>query len=161
MSMKFVPKTKQFNIKSIQQYDKNTCITYLSRKYYVAYTRRAPMLIICNIPCCLIAGLTWTFGYLAIEEGRLAFAYIFTILNSLQGFFIFLMFTLRQKKVRQYWKKLCCKCMRTKEQEKKYRSIRPTSKGTNDNQINTNSESEITKSTFASFDNKTYVNNKI
>ena len=37
------------------------------------------------------------------------FQYIFTILNVFQGFLIFVLFTAREKQVRQNWKKLCCK----------------------------------------------------
>ncbi|XP_055959429.1 adhesion G-protein coupled receptor G6-like [Patella vulgata] len=59
--------------------------------------------------CCFIyLGLTWVFGFLAISDARLAFQYIFTVLNSLQGFLIFILFTARDKKVRDYWKQRCC-----------------------------------------------------
>jgi len=37
------------------------------------------------------------------------FQYIFTILNVFQGFLIFVLFTAREKRVRQSWRKLCCK----------------------------------------------------
>ena len=37
------------------------------------------------------------------------FQYIFTILNVIQGFLIFVLFTAREKQVRQHWKKLCCR----------------------------------------------------
>ncbi|XP_043188695.1 adhesion G protein-coupled receptor L2-like [Amphibalanus amphitrite] len=37
-----------------------------------------------------ILGTTWLFGFLYFTNGLLAFSVIFTILNSLQGFFIFL-----------------------------------------------------------------------
>ncbi|KAK6186539.1 hypothetical protein SNE40_008559 [Patella caerulea] len=58
--------------------------------------------------CCFIyLGLTWVFGFLAISDARLPFQYIFTVLNSLQGFLIFILFTARDKKVRDYWKQLC------------------------------------------------------
>ncbi|XP_057372837.1 adhesion G protein-coupled receptor L3-like isoform X2 [Daphnia carinata] len=50
-----------------------------------------------------ILGITWLFGFLFFgqELGQgIAFAYIFTILNSLQGFFIFISFCFLNKKVR-------------------------------------------------------------
>ncbi|KAI9565576.1 hypothetical protein GHT06_009368 [Daphnia sinensis] len=50
-----------------------------------------------------ILGITWLFGFLYFgqESGQgIAFAYIFTILNSLQGFFIFISFCLLNKQVR-------------------------------------------------------------
>lgn len=57
----------------------------------------------------VLLGLTWIFGYLAISDARLLFQYVFTILNSLQGFFIFVLFVLRKKKVREQWYFICCK----------------------------------------------------
>ncbi|XP_050418862.1 uncharacterized protein LOC126832194 [Patella vulgata] len=65
--------------------------------------------------CFIILGLTWIFGFLAISDARLVFQYIFTVLNSLQGFLIFILFTARDKKVRDYWKQLfcCCKTRKT------------------------------------------------
>ncbi|XP_055958988.1 adhesion G-protein coupled receptor G6 isoform X2 [Patella vulgata] len=58
----------------------------------------------------IFLGLTWVFGFLAISDARLVFQYIFTVLNSLQGFLIFILFTARDKKVRDYWKQLCWSC---------------------------------------------------
>lgn len=57
----------------------------------------------------LFTGLTWVFGYLAIADARILFHYIFTLLNSLQGFFIFVLFVARKKKVRDQWLILCCR----------------------------------------------------
>ncbi|XP_060582475.1 adhesion G-protein coupled receptor G2-like [Ruditapes philippinarum] len=57
----------------------------------------------------ILLGLTWVFGYLAISDARLTFQYVFTILNSLQGFFIFILFVVRKKKVREQWYFICCK----------------------------------------------------
>lgn len=37
-----------------------------------------------------LLGLTWTFGLLWLDQQSIAMAYLFTILNSLQGLFIFL-----------------------------------------------------------------------
>jgi len=47
-----------------------------------------------------LLGMTWVFGVLSVTEAGLAFQYIFTILNSLQGFFIFIMHVLRSSEVR-------------------------------------------------------------
>ncbi|KAL4227170.1 G-protein coupled receptor [Mactra antiquata] len=57
----------------------------------------------------ILLGLTWVFGYLAISDARLLFQYVFTILNSLQGFFIFILFVVRKKKVRDQWYIICCR----------------------------------------------------
>ncbi|GFO40871.1 G-protein coupled receptor [Plakobranchus ocellatus] len=59
--------------------------------------------------CFMILGLTWIFGFLAIEDARLVFQYLFCITASLQGFTIFIM-TARDPQVRQYWlqRVSCC-----------------------------------------------------
>eukprot|EP00057_Strongylocentrotus_purpuratus_P007693 XP_011662167.1 PREDICTED: EGF-like module-containing mucin-like hormone receptor-like 3 [Strongylocentrotus purpuratus] len=51
----------------------------------------------------VLLGLTWLFGFLAIGGARLVVNILFLILNSLQGFFVFLMFCVRQKEVREQW----------------------------------------------------------
>ncbi|XP_069108796.1 uncharacterized protein [Argopecten irradians] len=57
----------------------------------------------------VLLGITWIFGYLAIEDARIPFQYIFTLCNAFQGFFIFLLFITRDPHVRKQWKDLCCK----------------------------------------------------
>ncbi|XP_027039602.1 adhesion G-protein coupled receptor D1-like [Pocillopora damicornis] len=47
-----------------------------------------------------LLGLTWVFGILSVTDTGLVFQYIFTILNSLQGFFIFLLHVLKNGEVR-------------------------------------------------------------
>ena len=69
-----------------------------------------------------LSGLTWIFGILAIEDARVIFSYIFTILTTFQGFFIFILFVAREKQFRSYWRKLCCQ--RFSDKQKKYK---PTS----------------------------------
>ena len=44
-------------------------------------------------------GLGWVFGVFAIEDASVVFQWLFTIFNSLQGFFIFVMHTLRNKEI--------------------------------------------------------------
>ncbi|GFO26709.1 G-protein coupled receptor [Plakobranchus ocellatus] len=61
--------------------------------------------------CFIILGLTWIFGFLAIEDARLVFQYLFCITASLQGFTIFLMTTARDPQVRQYWLQRVCCCL--------------------------------------------------
>lgn len=105
----------------------------------------------------VITGMTWVFGFLAIEEGRLAFTYLFTILNSLQGFFIFLMFTLREKKIRDHWKKLFNKCCSSKDNTRTGRSAtQTTSNGLNDNKYAINTTSESIELGAFSFENKVF-----
>ena len=55
----------------------------------------------------LLLGLTWIFGFLTIIDNRqssLAFQVLFCLFNSLQGFFLFLLFCVRSEEVRNVWK---------------------------------------------------------
>lgn len=47
-----------------------------------------------------LLGLTWTVGFMSVSEGTLVFQYLFVILNSLQGLFIFLFYCAMNKEVR-------------------------------------------------------------
>ena len=47
----------------------------------------------------ILLGSTWIFGFLYINNESLFMAYIFTILNSLQGLFIFVFHCLTNEKV--------------------------------------------------------------
>ena len=58
------------------------------------------------VSCCALLGLTWIFGILAIGEARLVFQYVFCILNSLQGAFIFYFNILRQSRTLEAWRGL-------------------------------------------------------
>ncbi|GAB6032764.1 hypothetical protein CHUAL_011631 [Chamberlinius hualienensis] len=53
-----------------------------------------------------VLGLTWTFGLLYLNEESLVMAYVFTVLNSLQGLFIFVFHCLRNEKVQKEYRKL-------------------------------------------------------
>ena len=51
----------------------------------------------------VLLGLTWGFGLLTVFEASYsAFQVIFAVLSSLQGLFIFLLFVVRQEKIREY-----------------------------------------------------------
>ncbi|XP_048773083.2 adhesion G-protein coupled receptor G2-like isoform X2 [Ostrea edulis] len=82
-------------------------------------SKRAMMNLRASISIFIILGLSWTFGILAIEDARVVFSYIFTILTTFQGFIIFILFIARGKKLRYNWKKLCCK--RFEGKGKKYK----------------------------------------
>jgi len=47
----------------------------------------------------ILLGLTWGFGLAFVNERTVVFAYIFTILNSLQGTFIFVFHCIMNEKV--------------------------------------------------------------
>lgn len=51
-----------------------------------------------------ILGTSWVFGVLAVNDRALAFQYMFAILNSLQGLFIFLFHCLLNSEVRAAFK---------------------------------------------------------
>lgn len=106
----------------------------------------------------IYAGLTWFLGYLAISDARLPFQYAFTILNSLQGFFIFILFVLRKKRVRDQWLILCC--CKIQEQEKALRSLSASgsipSTGSGRSSYSGRSERSDSTRTTTSFVNDSY-----
>ncbi|XP_071492422.1 uncharacterized protein [Diadema antillarum] len=53
----------------------------------------------------VLLGLTWVFGFLAIGGARIVFNILFLIFNPLQGFFVFVMFCLRQQEIRDQWRR--------------------------------------------------------
>ena len=61
----------------------------------------------------ILMGLTWVFGFFAIEDAKFAFTLIFCLCNSFQGLVLFLLFCARQEDVRKtlrpYMQRLCCK----------------------------------------------------
>nr|XP_033780194.1 CD97 antigen isoform X6 [Geotrypetes seraphini] len=65
-----------------------------------------------------ILGLTWIFGIFQFSRHTLAMSYIFTILNCLQGVFIFLLHCLLKKQVREQYHRWFCAIFRLKESDK-------------------------------------------
>ena len=53
-----------------------------------------------------IFGLTWLFGLLAINKQLIIFQYIFTIINSLQGVYIFVCYCLLNNEVKQEYERI-------------------------------------------------------
>ncbi|KAG8200819.1 hypothetical protein JTE90_006399 [Oedothorax gibbosus] len=51
----------------------------------------------------ILLGLSWIFGFLAVDRVTLIFQYLFSITTTFQGFFIFVFFVYRQKKTRNMW----------------------------------------------------------
>ncbi|XP_046406446.1 adhesion G protein-coupled receptor L2-like isoform X5 [Ischnura elegans] len=65
---------------------------------HLAWLRGAIVLV-------FLLGLTWTFGLLYLNEESIIMAYIFTVLNSLQGLFIFVFHCVQNEKVRKEYRK--------------------------------------------------------
>ncbi|XP_070188437.1 adhesion G protein-coupled receptor E5-like [Littorina saxatilis] len=59
-----------------------------------------------SLSCFVVLGLSWVFAFLAIEDARVVFQYLFTITTSLQGFLIFLVFTARNADVKSFLRNL-------------------------------------------------------
>ena len=57
----------------------------------------------------VLFGLTWIFGALTIMKAAPTFQIVFTILNSFQGFLIFIFFCVLKKEIRSSWAQLCIK----------------------------------------------------
>ncbi len=53
--------------------------------------------------CFIVLGLTWLFGFLAINQVKIAFSYIFCFFNSIQGFLVLIAYILMSKPKRQMW----------------------------------------------------------
>ncbi|OWF34702.1 uncharacterized protein LOC110443881 [Mizuhopecten yessoensis] len=108
----------------------------------------------------VLLGLTWLLGYLAIADARVVFQYAFTILNSLQGFFIFVLFVARKKQVRDQWLILCC--CKDPKMEKASRSlsasasIPSTCSGRSSSSYSGRSERSDSTRTTSSFVNNDY-----
>ena len=75
-----------------------------------AKRQRVARLMISIMGVMALFGLMWIFGALTIREASTVFQFVFAILNSLQGFFIFLFFCAFGKEGRELWLQvLCCR----------------------------------------------------
>ncbi|CAL8399583.1 unnamed protein product [Boreogadus saida] len=64
----------------------------------------------------VLLGLTWGFAFFSWGPVNMAFMYLFTIFNTLQGFFIFLFHCMVKENVRRQWRTfLCCGKLRLAE----------------------------------------------
>ena len=77
--------------------------TASSSKYYIKVV----------VALSALLGSTWVFGLLVVLYDHISFQYIFAILNTSQGFVIFVMHTARAKEVRKEWKQTSSTAHRT------------------------------------------------
>lgn len=59
-----------------------------------------------TLTCATLLGVTWVFGYLAIGDAREIFQWLFCVVNSLQGLFIFIFYVLLNEALIKAWKKV-------------------------------------------------------
>ncbi|CAH1774964.1 unnamed protein product, partial [Owenia fusiformis] len=90
----------------------------------------------------VLLGLTWSFGFLYVSQHTIAIAYIFTILNTLQGMFIFIFHCIMNEKVQKEYKKVVRRtewlpdCIRVKYGEHKGLSSTPPQSTSSNNLFN-------------------------
>ncbi|XP_034416593.1 uncharacterized protein LOC117749883 [Cyclopterus lumpus] len=79
----------------------------------------------------ILLGLTWGFALFAWGPLYLPFVYLFTIFNSLQGFFVFIFHCALRENVRRQWRTyLCCGNLRLAENSDWSRTATQNKRGT-------------------------------
>ncbi|XP_071314384.1 adhesion G-protein coupled receptor G6 [Trachinotus anak] len=72
----------------------------------------------------VLLGLTWSMGFFFFGPGKVVLMYLFSIFNTLQGFFVFLFHCLMKENVRKQWRiHLCCGRFRLSDHSDWSRSV--------------------------------------
>ncbi|XP_059911650.1 adhesion G-protein coupled receptor G2-like [Gadus macrocephalus] len=102
----------------------------------------------------VLLGLTWGFAFFSWGPVNLAFMYLFTIFNTLQGFFIFLFHCMVKENVRRQWRtSLCCGKLRLAENSDWSRTAtQKTKKKSSVSGVTSLSSSESNNSSFLARD---------
>ncbi|XP_027810953.2 adhesion G protein-coupled receptor E5 isoform X9 [Marmota flaviventris] len=91
--------------------------------------RKARVLTVTAIAQLFVLGCTWVFGLFLFEPYSTVLTYIFTILNCLQGLFLYVLLCLLNKKVREEYRKWACMVAGSK-----YSEFASSTTGTSHNQ---------------------------
>ncbi|XP_050781133.1 adhesion G protein-coupled receptor E5 isoform X4 [Gopherus flavomarginatus] len=92
--------------------------------------KKLRVLTITAIAQLCVLGTTWIFGMFQFNQRSLVASYIFTILNSLQGLFIFLLHCLLKKQVRdEYRRWLSCGGLKRAAKSSEFSSLTTTRQG--------------------------------
>ncbi|XP_077893504.1 adhesion G protein-coupled receptor E5 isoform X5 [Ictidomys tridecemlineatus] len=91
--------------------------------------RKARVLTVTAIAQLFVLGCTWVFGLFLFEPYSSVLTYIFTILNCLQGLFLYVLLCLLNKKVREEYRKWACMVAGSK-----YSEFASSTTGTSHNQ---------------------------
>ncbi|XP_032481380.1 CD97 antigen isoform X3 [Phocoena sinus] len=79
--------------------------------------KKARVLTITAIAQLFVLGCTWVFGLFLFDQRSWVLCYTFSILNSLQGLFLFVLYCLLNKKVREEYRRWACMVTRNKYSE--------------------------------------------
>ncbi|XP_035524672.1 adhesion G-protein coupled receptor G4 [Morone saxatilis] len=97
----------------------------------------------------VLLGLTWAMGFFSFGPGRLVMLYLFSIFNSLQGFFVFLFHCLMKENVRKQWRiYLCCGRFRLSDYSDWSRSVTVGDHHKKNNLVNCDSVASASTSTI-------------
>ncbi|XP_071945866.1 uncharacterized protein [Antedon mediterranea] len=101
----------------------------VSKQAHQTQKKNKGMQLLQNAVCIsVVMGMTWLIGFFAIGTASTMIQILFCILNSLQGFFIFVMYCLRSRDVRKYWKRQYRQW--TGQTRRRFKSLSSTFRGT-------------------------------
>ncbi|KAK2848946.1 hypothetical protein Q5P01_008780 [Channa striata] len=88
----------------------------------------------------VLLGLTWSMGLFSFGPGRVVLMYLFSIFNTLQGFFVFLFHCLMKENVRKQWRvHLCCGQIRRSDYSDWSRTVTVDKRFRKENLVNSDS----------------------
>ncbi|XP_067455735.1 adhesion G-protein coupled receptor G6 [Thunnus thynnus] len=97
----------------------------------------------------VLLGLTWSMGFFSFGPARVVLMYLFSIFNTLQGFFVFLFHCLMKENVREQWRiHWCCGCFRLNDYSDWSRSVSVGGHCKKNNLVNSDSVASDNTSTI-------------